>query len=162
MSGLALLTLIHVVISLLGIGTGLVVMAGLLRSARMDRWTAVFLASTLATSVTGFFFPVEHVLPSHIVGAISIVVLGVALIARYARNLVGGARAAYVIAASVALYLNVFVLVVQSFLKVSALHALAPTGSEPPFAVAQGIVLIIFIVLTVQAVRRFRPAPGRG
>ena len=162
MSGLTIFTLAHVAISLVGIGTGLVVMTGFLHSQRMNWWTGVFLVTTMATSLTGFLFPVDHLLPSHIVGAISVVVLVVAVVARYRKGLAGAARPVYVIAASVALYLNVFVLVVQSFLKVAALHDLAPTGSEPPFVVAQGIVLVLFVVLAVQGVKRFRPGPVHG
>jgi hypothetical protein len=104
--------------------------------------------------VTGYGFPFLHLLPSHVVGAISLVVLAVAIYARYARHLAGGWRGTYVIGAVIALYLNVFVLVVQSFLKVPALHALAPTQSEPPFAVAQLVVLVLFLVLGTLAVRR--------
>lgn len=108
----------------------------------------------MATSLTGYGFPVEHVLPSHIVGAISIVVLALAIYARYARRLEGNWRATYVIGAVIALYLNVFVLVVQSFLRVPALKALAPTQSEPPFAVTQLIVLMLFCVLGFLAAKR--------
>jgi hypothetical protein len=151
-------TLIHVVISLVGIATGLVVLAGLLNGRRRDRWTIVFLGSTIATSLTGFGFPFERVLPSHIVGAISLVVLGVALYARYVRLMAGSWRPIYSATAVAALYLNVFVLVVQLFLKVPALNALAPTQSEPPFAITQGIVFVIFVALGIAAVKRFREA----
>jgi hypothetical protein len=156
--GLALeqFTLLHVVISLLGIGSGLVVLAGLLRDRRLDAWTAFFLATTVATSVTGFFFPFVKLLPSHVTGVISLLVLAVALVARYAMGLAGPWRRTYAISAVVALYLNVFVLVVQLFLKVPALHALAPTQAEPPFAVAQGLVLVAFVGLGTAAARRFR------
>ena len=150
-------TTVHVVLSLIGIGSGLVVMVGLLGGKEHPRWTALFLATTVATSVTGFGFPFEHLLPSHIVGMVSLVVLAVAILARYAFHLAGAWRWVYVVGAVIGLYLNVFVLVVQGFLKVPALHALAPTQSEPPFAIAQGIVFVIFIVLGVFAVKKVHP-----
>jgi hypothetical protein len=149
-------TIIHVVLSLIGILTGLVVLAGLFKAKRVDSWTNVFVASTLATSLTGFGFPFERLLPSHIVGAISIVVLAVTIYSRYVRLMDGRWRSIYVVTAVIALYLNVFVLVVQLFLKVPALNALAPTQSEPPFAIAQLIVLVTFVALGVAAVKRFR------
>ena len=154
-------TAVHVVISLVGILSGLVVLFGLIAGRRFDGWTALFLVTTVATSVTGFGFPFDHLLPSDKVGILSLVLLVIAILARYAFHLSGGWRAAYVITAVVALYLNVFVLVVQLFEKVPALKALAPTQKEPPFGIAQGVVLLIFVVLTVMAVRRFRPAPAR-
>jgi uncharacterized membrane protein SirB2 len=152
-------TLLHVVISLIGIGSGFVVMYGLLHGKRFDGWTALFLATTVATSVTGFGFPFEHLLPSHKVGIISLVVLAVAVLARYAFHLAGAWRWIYVISAVIALYLNVFVAVVQAFEKVPALKALAPTQKEPPFLVAQLVVLAIFIMLGIFAVKRFRNGP---
>ena len=151
-------TLVHVVLSLIGIGSGLVVLYGMLRNKRMNSGTALFLTTTVLTSVTGFFFRVEKLLPSHVVGIISLVVLAVAIVARYVRNMSGSWRAAYIITASIALYLNVFVLIVQLFRKVPALKALAPTQSEPPFAITQVVVMIIFIVLTIFAVKKFHPA----
>ena len=151
-------TLVHVVLSLIGIGSGLVVLYGMLRNKRMNSGTALFLTTTVLTSVTGFFFRVEKLLPSQVVGIISLVVLAVALVARYVRNMSGSWRAAYIITASIALYLNVFVLIVQLFRKVPALKALAPTQSEPPFAITQVVVMIIFIVLTIFAVKKFHPA----
>lgn len=153
-------TIVHVVLSLIGIISGLVVAAGLLSSKRLDGWTILFLTTTLLTSLTGFGFSVERLLPSHVVGAISIVVLAVALYARYARLMAGGWRATYVVTAIAALYLNVFVLVVQLFVRVPALNALAPTQSEPPFAIAQLLVLVGFVALGIAAVRRFRHALG--
>jgi hypothetical protein len=125
----------------------------------MDNWTALFLATTVATSVTGFGFPFTHLLPSHILGIISLIALAIAILARYSRHLVGAWRKIYVISAVIALYLNVFVLVVQGFEKVPALHALAPTQKEPPFAIAQLLVMLLFIVLTVFAAKRFREQP---
>jgi hypothetical protein len=155
---LATFTLVHVVLSLAGIASGFVVVLGLLTGKRLDGWTALFLATTVATSVTGFGFPFDHVLPSHVVGAISLVVLAVAILARYAGHLAGAWRWIYVVGAVVALYLNVFVLVVQAFLKVPALKAMAPTQSEPPFVAAQLVVMALFFVLGTLAVKRFHRA----
>jgi glucose-6-phosphate-specific signal transduction histidine kinase len=149
-------TLVHVVMSLLGIGSGLIVMYGLLSAKRLNGWTALFLVTTVATSATGFGFPFDHLLPSHKVGIISLLVLAVAILARYAFHLAGAWRSIYVVCATIALYLNVFVLVVQGFLKVPALHAMAPTQSEPPFLIAQVVVLLLFVLLAVKAVRNFR------
>jgi hypothetical protein len=132
----------------------------MLGSKRLPGWTALFLATTVLTSVTGFLFPFERLLPSHVFGIISLVVLAIALFALYGRHLAGSWRWIYVVGAAVALYLNSFVGVFQAFLKIPAVHALAPTQAEPPFAVAQGTVLLAFIVLTVLAVRAFRPQPG--
>jgi len=146
----------HTLISLVGISSGLVVAYGLLSAKRLDGWTKVFLWTTVMTSVTGFMLPADRILPSHIVGAISLVVLAIAFYALYDRQLAGAWRRTYVISAMTALYLNVFVLVVQLFLKVPALKALAPTQEEPPFALAQGVVLLLFLVLTIAAATRFR------
>jgi hypothetical protein len=154
---LATFTLIHVIISLVGIGSGLIVLFGMLGGKRLDGMTALFLVTTVLTSVTGYVFPFEHLLPSHIVGAISLLVLLIAILARYSFHLAGKWRAIYVITAVMALYLNCFVLVVQGFLKVPALHAMAPKGNEPPFAIAQGIVLVLFIVAGILAVKKFSP-----
>jgi hypothetical protein len=154
-------TLLHVIISLIGIGSGLVVLFGLLAGKRLDGWTALFLITTVATSVTGFGFPFTHLLPSHKVGILSLVVLAIAILARYAFHLAGGWRPVYVVTAMVALYFNVFVLVVQLFEKVAVLKALAPTQKEPPFLVSQLVVLLAFIVLTILAVKRFRVGPPR-
>ena len=151
-------TIVHVVLSLVGIASGFGVLLGLLASKRLDFWTALFLASTVATSVTGFGFPFDHLLPSHVVGAISLLVLAVAILARYAFHLAGAWRWGYVVSAVVALYLNVFVFVVQAFQKVPALKAAAPTQSEPPFLITQLVVLALFIVLGIVAARRFRNA----
>ena len=152
----ATFTLVHVLLSLIGIGSGFVVIFGLLAGKRLDGWTALFLVTTVATSVTGFGFPFDHLLPSHIVGMVSLVVLILGILARYPLRLAGGWRRVYVICAVIALYLNSFVGVVQAFLKVPALHALAPTQAEPPFAIAQGLVLTLFVVLGVLAAKRFR------
>ena len=152
-------TLLHVLISLAGIGSGFIVVYGLLTGKRLNGWTAIFLVTTVLTSLTGFLFPVEHLLPSHIVGILSLAVLAIALLARYARHMERSWRWIYVICAVLALYLNVFVAVVQSFLKIPAVHALAPTQKEPPFLVAQLIVMAIFVVIGILAVKRFRIEP---
>lgn len=157
---LSTFTLVHVLISLVGIVSGLLVLYGLIKGKRFDGATAIFLATTVLTSLTGFLFPFTHLLPSHIVGSISLVVLAVAIVARYALHLEGAWRSIYVVSAILALYLNVFVLVVQSFLKIPAVHTLAPTQKEPPFLVVQLIVLAIFIVLGIFAVKGFRAVPA--
>ena len=146
----------HVVVSLVGIAAGLVVLAGLVANKRLEGWTLIFLATTLATSVTGFLFPVQQILPSHIVGAISIVVLALAIVAKYGKHLAGSWLWIYVVTAVTALYLNVFVLVVQLFLKVEALAVIAPTQQDPPFIIAQGVVLILFVIAGIVSVLRFR------
>jgi len=152
-------TLLHVLLSLVGIGSGLVVVFGLLTGKRLDGWTTVFLAATVATNVTGFLFPFHQLLPSHEVGILSLVVLAFVILARYAFHLAGVWRRTYVIGAVIALYLNVFVAVVQAFLKVPALKALAPTQKELPFLVAQLVVLLVFAGLTVFAAKRFHTEP---
>jgi hypothetical protein len=134
-------------------------MFGLLGAKRLERWTAIFLVTTVLTSVTGFLLPAHKLLPSHIIGIISLLVPAVAIFARYVRQLAGAWRGIYVVTATAALYFNVFVLVVQSFLKVPALKTLAPTQAEPPFAIAQTIVLLLFIVLGIVAFKRFRSEP---
>jgi len=154
---LATFTLVHVILSLIGIFTGLVVLIGMLNSNRLSGLTAVFLATTLLTSATGFLFPFDKLLPSHIVGIISLVVLALAILALYVFRLAGSWRWIYVGSAMLSLYLNVFVAVVQAFLKVPFLNELAPTQKEPPFAIAQGVVLLAFVVLGILAVRWFRP-----
>lgn len=148
-------TLVHMLLSLAGIGSGFIVIYGMLSGKRLDGWTAIFLATTVLTSLTGFLFPVEHILPSHVVGVISLVVLAVAILARYVLHLAGAWRWIYVVCAVLALYLNSFVAVVQSFMKVPALKALAPTQKEPPFLVAQLAVMALFIVLGTLAVKKF-------
>jgi hypothetical protein len=152
---LSTFTLVHVLISLAGIGSGFIVLLGLLNGKRLDGWTSIFLTTTVLTSVTGFLFPFEHLLPAHIVGILSLLVLAIAIAARYVFHMVGAWRRTYVITAAIALYFNVFVAVVQSFLKIPTLHALAPEGKEPPFLVAQVIVILIFIGLTIRATKRF-------
>src|SRR5229473_3776535 len=158
---LATFTLVHVIISLIGIVAGIIVMFGLLGSNRMTGLTAIFLLFTILTSATGFLFPFDKLLPSHIIGILSLVLLAIACIALYGMKLSGAWRWIYVLTAMISLYLNVFVLVIQSFLKVGPLHALAPSvpPSEPPFAVVEGIVLLFFVIVIIGAVRRFRPMP---
>jgi hypothetical protein len=148
----------HVVISLIAIASGLIVSYGLLTSNRMRGATLLFLVTTIATSATGFFFHRDQILPSHVVGGISLVVLAATAAALYVYDLHGSWRTIYVVGAVTSLYFNVFVLVVQLFLKVPSLHVLAPKGSEPPFAIAQGLVLVLFVVLGTFAVKRFRPS----
>ena len=157
MFDLQTLTHLHVAISLVAILSGLVVLFGLLTARRLDHWTSFFLLTTVATSVTGFFFPFHGFTPAVVVGIISLVVLVVAIVARYARQLGGASRWIYVVSATLALYLNVFVLIVQSFQKVPALKALAPTQTETPFLVAQLLALVLFVVLGIVAAIKFRP-----
>ncbi len=153
-------TMLHVLISLIAIGSGIAVLFGMLRAKRLDGITAIFLTTTVLTSLTGFAFPNQHVTPGIVIGVLSLVVLAGAVVARYSQHLRGAWRATYVVTAAVALYFNVFVLIVQSFEKVSALRALAPTQKEPPFAIAQLVVLVISIALTIASVKRFRPRPA--
>jgi hypothetical protein len=156
---LSAFTTVHVIISLIAIVSGIIVMFGLLGSRRMPGMTAIFLLFTILTSATGFLFPFEKLLPSHMIGILSLVLLAIAVIALYAMKLSGPWRSIYVVTAMTSLYLNVFVLVIQAFLKVPALHELAPSvpPSEPPFAIIQGIVLVFFVIAIIGAVRRFRP-----
>jgi len=153
-------TLVHVIISLVGVGSGLVVAFAMLKSKRIPALTALFLVTTTLTSVTGYFFHPIIFDPAEIVGFISLAVLALALLALYGLHLKGLWRPVYVVSALIALYLNCFVTVIQSFGKIEVLRALAPTQKEPPFMVAQGILLLAFIVLGVFAVRRFRPSAG--
>jgi len=154
---LATYTTIHVIISLVGIAAGLIVLFGMFGGKRLDGMTAVFLVTTVLTSVTGFGFPFEKVTPAIILGILSLLMLAIAIVARYPSHLDGTWRAIYAITAVVALYFNCFVLVVQSFLKIPSLHALAPKGNEPPFAIAQGILLVLFVVAGIRAVKKFHP-----
>jgi hypothetical protein len=161
--GLPPFTLIHTLISLLGIASGFVVMfLVFLKGRDLPQWTAFFLATTSLTSITGFFLPASHFMPSHAVGLLSLVILGGALFALYRQNLVGGWRRVYVITAVAAQYLNVFVLVAQLFAKVPSLKALAPTQTETPFKLAQGLVLIAFVLVGALCVRRFHAAMRSG
>jgi hypothetical protein len=154
---LPVFTQLHVAISLIGIVSGLVVVVMMLRDTWSDGWNILFLATTILTSATGFLFPFTHLLPSHIVGIVSLVILAGALVALYVRHMTGLWRAVYIGCAVAALYLNVFVAVVQSFLKLPFAHMLAPTQSEPPFFVTQLIVLGVFVILGFLTIRRFHP-----
>jgi hypothetical protein len=156
---LSAFTLVHIVISLIGIGSGFLVMYGLLIGKRLNGATVIFLVSTVATSLTGFAFPFDHLLPSHKVGILSLLVLAGAIVARYVFHLAGAWRGIYVVCAAGALYFNVFVLVVQLFEKMPALRATAPTRKELPFLVVQLVVLALFVALTIIAAKRFRIAP---
>ena len=151
-------TILHVVISLVAIASGFVVLFGMLGGHRLPGWTALFLATTILTSVTGFMFPISGFTPAVGTGAVSLVILLVALIALYAKHLSGAWRWIYVATAASALYFNVLVLIVQSFQKIPALHAIAPTQSELPFVFTQGVALVVFVVLGIMAVLRFHPA----
>jgi len=152
-------TTVHTLISLVGIFTGFVVLFGLLAGKRLDGWTKWFLITTMATSVTGFLFPFHGFTPAIGLGIISLFVLAVAIFARYPRHLAGHWRWIYAVTALLALYLNVFVAVVQAFLKVPALHAMAPTQTEPPFKLTQLVVLSLFVLFGIIATIRFRPVP---
>ena len=154
-------TVFHVVLSLIGIGSGFVVIYGFLVARDFKWWTLVFLVTTALTSLTGFLFPVPHLLPSHVVGILSLVVLTGAIVARYSGYSAGRWQTFYVVCATIALYFNVFVLVAQLFKHVAVLKALAPTQSEPPFMVAQVIVLAAFVALGIFSVKRFRLAEAR-
>ena len=158
---LTIFTAFHVILSLIGIGSGFVLVLGLLNSRRLDGWTTVFLSTTVLTSVTGFFFPVHQFLPSHGVGIVSLIVLAMAIRALYRHRLAGGWARTYVIASVIALYLNVFVLIVQLFRRVPALKAIAPTQSEPPFQFAQLAALLLFIGLGIRASMKFHGEPAR-
>jgi hypothetical protein len=159
---LATFTLVHVIISLIAIVAGVIVMFGMLGANKLPGLTAIFLLFTILTSATGFLFPFEQLLPSHMIGILSLVLLAVACLALYAMKLSGVWRPIYVVTALASLYLNVFVLIIQSFLKVPALHAVAPGNppAGPAFAVVQGIVLLFFIIVTVGAWRRYKPLPS--
>ena len=158
---LQIYTIIHVLISLYGIFSGLVVLLGMLGNKRLDGWTKWFLITTVATSVTGFFFPFHGFTPAVKLGIITVPVLAITIYARYARQLGGAWRWVYVIGAVLSLYFNVFVLIVQSFEKIPGLKAMAPTQTEPPFKLTQLVVLALFILLGILAAIRFRPEPAR-
>lgn len=155
--GMTPVLFVHLLISLIGIVTGLIVLFGMPNNDRMNGMTLVFLLFTAATTITGFILPLNGLTPPVILGIISLVVLVPTFAARYAFGMRGAWRWVYILGATIALYLNFFVLVVQSFLKIPVLNALAPTGSEPPFAIMQGVVLLFFFVTGYLAVKRFRP-----
>ena len=155
-TALSAFTLFHVILSLIGIFSGFVVVWGLINSRGLDGWTSVFVWSTILTSVTGYFFPFHKLLPSHILGALSLITLAVTVYARYVRHLAGGWRRAYVVTAVLALYFNCFDLIVQLFAKIPALHELAPTQSETPFKAAQLVALLVFLALGYLSAKHFR------
>jgi len=154
-------TLFHVALSLIAIATGLVILRGLIRNESLNGWTLGFLVTTVATTLTGFLFPFRGFTPAIGTGIVSTLVLAATIPARYVFHLSGWWRWIYVVGAVVSLYLNCFVLVVQAFLKVAALNALAPQGKEPPFALTQGVVLVLFVIAGYLAVRRFRPVAAQ-
>jgi hypothetical protein len=151
-------TVFHVALSLIGILTGFIVVFGMFGAKRMNGMTVLFLLTTVLTDVTAFMFPNDHITPGIILGIISSVFLVVAIIARYGLHLSGGARGIYAVTAVFSLYTNFFALIAQSFGKIPALHSLAPTGKEPPFFIAQGIALVLFVVFAIIAAKKFRPA----
>lgn len=153
-------TIVHTLISLVAIFTGLVVVFGMLAGNRLDGWTKWFLTTAVATTVTGFFFPFHGFTPAIGLGIISLPFLALTIFARYPKQLAGAWRGIYVAGAVICLYFNLFVLVVQSFEKIPALHALAPTQTESPFKLSQLVVLVVSILLLIVALFRFRPAPA--
>lgn len=160
-------TTLHVIITLIAIATGIVVMLGMLGSHRMPVWTAIFLLTTVLTSVTGFMFPIHGFTPALGGGIISIILLAIALLALYGRHLAGPWRWIYVVTAIASLWFNLFVLIVQAFEKVSILNALAPQVGPPfaeptntHFAITQGVTLLVIVIIGALAVIRFRPAPA--
>ena len=154
---LAAFTTLHTIIALIGIVSGVIAVTRMLSVRRLNGWTTLFLLSTALTTITGFFFPFTEVLPSHIVGVISLVALCFVFVARYVKDMEGGWRVTYIAGAVFVLYLNTVVGVVQSFQKLSFLKPLAPTQAEPPFLIAQGIVLLVFVVAFFAVSRKFRP-----
>ena len=157
---LATFTALHVAISLIAIGSGFLVIFGMIAARQLPVLTTTFMVTTALTSITGFMFPFKGVTPGIVLGVLSLVTLAIAAVARYARHLGGAWRGTWVISASIALYFNFFVLFVQSFQKIPALHALAPTQSEGPFKIAQLFFLLLFIALIAIAFRRFRSRPS--
>lgn len=160
--GMTILTFVHILLSLIGILAGFIVLVGLLTARQLYGWTALFIWTTVATSVTGFLFPFHKFLPSHAVGILSLVILTIAIYALYGKHLAGAWRKTYAVTAMIALYLNVFVFIAQLFMKVPALKALAPTQTEAPFKEAQLAALLSFVVLTILAAIRFRGEPVKS
>ena len=151
-------TILHVILSLIGIGTGFIGLFGLINGRLLSPWNVVFLVTTILTSLTGFGFPNTKVTPGIVLGILSMIVLAIALLALYVFHLKGGWRRTYAITAMIALYFNVFVLIAQTFEHVPVFHALAPTGAETPFKVAQTLLLVLFAVLISAAAKKFRTA----
>jgi hypothetical protein len=158
-TGLAVFTLFHVALSVVGIVAGFAVVFGPISAQQSKTWTGTFLVATAATSVTGFLFPFHRFLPSHAFGIISILVLALTKPAHYVFHLAGAWRRVYVIGAVMALYLNVLVFIAQFLMKIPALKVLAPTPSEPPFLATQIVVMLTFILLGVLLTKRF---PGQA
>jgi hypothetical protein len=156
---LQIYTIVHTLISLIAIFTGLIVLFGMIGGKRLDGWTKWFLVTAVATTITGFFFPFHGFTPAIGLGIISLPFLALTIFARYPKYLAGAWRWIYVIGAVICLYFNLFVLVVQAFEKITALHALAPTQSEPPFKLAQLVVLLVSALLAIVAAIRFHPEP---
>ena len=159
---IAAFTILHVIISLIAIVSGIYVVIAMVGGSKPTGWTALFLLTTVLTSVTGFLFPITQFTPAVGTGIVSLVVLAFALVALYAKHLFGAWRWIYVVTAIAALYLNVLVLIVQAFLKVPFLHPLAPNGNEPPFLIAQTVALVVFVALGIAAVIRFHPGALRS
>src|SRR3989442_4043160 len=152
-------TIIHTLISLIAIFTGLVVLLGMLGGKRLDGWTKWFLITAVATTITGFFFPFHGFTPAIGLGIISLPFLALTIYARYPKHLAGAWRWIYAIGAVICLYFNLFVLLVQALEKIPALHALAPTQTESPFKLTQLIVLLVSALLAIIAAIRFDPKP---
>src|SRR6202453_3253897 len=150
-------TYLHVFLSLVGIGAGVFIVFGLLTSRRLSILATLFLLTTVATSLTGFLFPFNGITPGIILGVLSLIVLVLAIVALYVKKLDGPWRGVYAVSACVAFYFNFFVLIAQSFAKVPALHSFAPTQQSPGFAVTEGVVLLVFILLTIRAYKKFHP-----
>jgi hypothetical protein len=150
-------TLLHVLISLIGVVAGFVVMAELLTSRSSSGWTTIFFATTIVTSASGFLFPFSKLLPSHIVGIISLALLAIALFAFYIQQMHGLWRQVYIVTALLSLYLNVFVMIIQAFLKIPVLKGLAPTQTEPPFIIVQGVTLLFFVTVIIVSAIKYRP-----
>lgn len=157
MSGLSAFTWFHTALSLVQLVSGIIVVIGLVGSRVSAPWLWIYLVSAIATSVTGFGFPVDKFLPSHAFGIISLILLLLVILARFTFHLAGAWRWIYAVGLVITVYLDAFVAIVQAFLKIPSLHALAPNGSEPPFAIAQGILFVIFVVLAIAAAKRYRP-----
>ena len=155
---LAMFTLVHIAISMVAIALGFVVMYGMASSNRMPSLTLWFIIFTVATNVTGFLFPFTTLLPSHITGIISLVLLAIAVFALYGQKLIGVWRSVYVVTALLALWFNVFVFIIQLFVKFPALQSLAPKQAEPPFLVTQGVTFVFFVIMIAMALKKFRPA----
>jgi hypothetical protein len=151
----AAFTTLHVIISLIGIVSGVVVVLAMCRGKRLPGWTALFLTTTVLTSATGFLFHSTAFGPPHVIGLLSLVILAIAIVALYVKHLAGASRRIYIVTAVLALYFNALVGVVQAFQKLPFLHALAPTQKEAPFFVAQALVLGCFVAIALIALKEF-------